>query len=90
MSEPERPSLRAVVPATELHRETGDVLALAEKGPVGVSKHGKTRYVVLDVERYDRLSRADDPRRVLTPATTPPDVERRLLQALEDLIIDRP
>jgi prevent-host-death family protein len=82
----DRPSLRAVVNATDLHRGTGDVLALVERGPVGISKHGKTRYVVVDIERYDAMLRAADPRLAFKTEDLPDDLADVLMREL-DLII---
>ena len=37
--------------ATELANNTGDVLAAAAQEPVRIQRHGKSRYVLLSVER---------------------------------------
>ena len=49
-------------PSTELKQNLGDVLAAAEHGPVAITRHRKTRYVLMDAETYAaRFAR--DPRR---------------------------
>lgn len=49
--------------STELANSTGDVLAAAAQAPVKIGRHGKARYVVLTVERYEQLVHGQDSRR---------------------------
>ncbi|WP_083799266.1 type II toxin-antitoxin system prevent-host-death family antitoxin [Roseobacter sp. AzwK-3b] len=49
--------------STELANKTGDVLAAAAQEPVNIKRHGKTRFVLLSVEQFERLSMSADQRR---------------------------
>lgn len=51
--------------ATELANKTGDVLAAAAQEPVSIQRHGKTRYVLLSVEQFERLDARADQRRAI-------------------------
>ena len=48
--------------ATELKNRTGDVLDAASREAVAIARHGTPRFVVMSLERYQSLTRAD-PRR---------------------------
>lgn len=41
--------------STELANKTGDVLAAAAQSAVEIDKHGKPRFVLLTIERYQDL-----------------------------------
>ena len=47
---------------TDLGNKTGDVLAAASQGPTAISKHGKSRFVILTSETFNKLKRGSDPR----------------------------
>lgn len=51
--------------ATELANKTGDVLAAAAQEPVHIQRHGKSRYVLLSVEQFERMASVADQRRAL-------------------------
>lgn len=51
--------------ATELANKTGDVLAAAAQEPVHIQRHGKSRYVLLSVEQFERMATIADQRRAL-------------------------
>lgn len=51
--------------ATELANKTGDVLAAAAQEPVHIQRHGKSRYVLLSVEQFERMATVADQRRAL-------------------------
>ena len=42
--------------STELANKTGDVLAVAAQEPVHIQRHGKSRYVLLSVEKFEELN----------------------------------
>lgn len=70
------------ISATELAKNMGDALASAERGPVGVTKHGKTRYVLLSLDRYERLVGRADTRVAAYPHEAPADLAEALLKSL--------
>lgn len=51
--------------ATELANKTGDVLAAAAQEPVNIQRHGKSRYVLLSIEQFERLNARADQRRAV-------------------------
>jgi prevent-host-death family protein len=49
-------------PSTELKQNLGDVLAVASREPVAITKHGKSRFILMSVESYEARF-PSDPRR---------------------------
>ena len=49
-------------PSTELKQNLGDVLAVASREPVAITKHGKSRFVLMSLETYQARF-PGDPRR---------------------------
>ena len=64
--------------STQLANNTGDVLAAAAQAPVRIGRHGKARYVMLTVERFEQLVRGQDARRSRR-ASEPSDAETESL-----------
>ena len=50
--------------ATELKNRTGDVLDAASREAVAIARHGTPRFVVMSLERYERLTQTG-PRRAV-------------------------
>jgi antitoxin Phd len=73
--------------ATELANNTGDVLAAAAQEPVEIQRHGKSRYVLLSVEQFDKLSKSADQRRAVHVEDMPLKDAMDLVAALEHSII---
>jgi len=48
---------------TDRSNRPGEVVAAAFRGPVGITRRGKRKFVLLTAEDYDRLVRAADTRR---------------------------
>ncbi|PRH84213.1 type II toxin-antitoxin system prevent-host-death family antitoxin [Labrys okinawensis] len=48
--------------STQLKQNLGDILAAAEHEPIAITRHRKARYVLMDIETYERRF-AGDPRR---------------------------
>lgn len=42
--------------AADLTRKTGDLFEAATISPVAITKHGKPRYVIMSMERYESLT----------------------------------
>jgi len=72
------------ISATDLAKNMGEALARAERGPVGVTKHGKARYVLLALDRYERLIGQADSRVAAYPDEVPDDLAAALLNSLPD------
>ena len=69
--------------ATELANKTGDVLAAAAQEPVHIQRHGKSRYVLLSVEQFERLNARSDHRRSQHVDDMDVAEAERLIAALE-------
>jgi antitoxin Phd len=54
------------ITATELAGATGDALMAAVKEPIGISRHGRIRYVLMTAEHYQELLERQGERRVLS------------------------
>lgn len=72
--------------STELANKTGDVLAVAAQEPVHIQRHGKSRYVLLSVEQFNRLNTRADQRRTVHVDDMNADEADTLIAALEHSI----
>lgn len=73
--------------ATELKNRTGDVLDAASREAVAIARHGTPRFVVMSMERYERLMRAD-PRRAVRVEDLTDKEAAELIDALEASLRD--
>jgi len=67
--------------ATDLKQNIGDVLAATNQEPVLITRHNKTRYVLMTVEAYEQHF-AKDPRRVFASSEALPEHIAMVEQAL--------
>lgn len=72
------------VTATDLSNRSGDILLESERGPVGVLRHGKPRYVILNVDAYESLRRGADARRAYRTRDLPPDLLDAILKSMKE------
>lgn len=72
--------------ASEMARNTSEILHKAAQEPVSITKHGKSRFVVMSQEHFDRLSRGGNARRVLTWAELPDDEMQALEKAVDNYL----
>lgn len=70
-------------PSTELKQNLGDVLAVASREPVAITKHGKSRFVLMSVESYEARF-PNKPRRSYAVEEMP----REHLDLLESVLTD--
>jgi antitoxin Phd len=68
--------------AAELARRTGDVLHAASVGPVAITKNGKSRFVIMSKEAFDRIN----PQKSYSMEDMPDDVREMLIEGLEDFL----
>lgn len=67
--------------ATDLKQNLGDVLAVANREPVSITRHNKTRYVLMSIEAYEaHFSR--DPRRAFSLDEAPDEHLEMIEEAL--------
>jgi prevent-host-death family protein len=71
--------------STDLANRTGDVLAAAAEAPVAIARHGKPRFVMLSIERYERL-RGRETRRGLHVSDLTDAEAEKLISDLQDSI----
>ncbi len=75
-------------PKTSLNRRAGDVWAAAAKGPVSLSDHGTSRFVIMTRDSFDALVENADPR-IARATSDIPDAEAvELTQVLQGIIDD--
>ncbi|GAB2188259.1 type II toxin-antitoxin system prevent-host-death family antitoxin [Roseibium sp. LAB1] len=72
--------------STELANKTGDVLAAAAQEPVAIQRHGKSRFVVLTTEEFERIQQKKDTRKAVHVTDLSDADAGDLLSALEDSI----
>ncbi|WP_413990123.1 type II toxin-antitoxin system Phd/YefM family antitoxin [Labrys okinawensis] len=70
--------------STELKQHLGDILAAAEHEPIAITRHRKARYVLMDIETYERRF-GNDPRQAYAIEEMPPEHLGLLEEALADL-----
>jgi len=70
--------------STELKQNTGDVLAAADHEPVAITRHQKTRTILMDVQTFERKF-PKDPRRCYTVAEAPAEHLALLEQAQREM-----
>jgi hypothetical protein len=81
--EKERPHIIETYSTTDLSNRIGEVWASAEKGPVGIRRNRKTRYVVMPVDDFDRLIENGDPRRAYAVEELPGDLRDALIAEID-------
>ena len=81
--EKDRPQIIAAYSTTEMSNRIGDVWAAAERGPVGIRRNNKTRYVLMPVDAYDRLVENGDPRRTYAVEELPEHLRDALKAAID-------
>ena len=69
--------------AADLARRTGDVLDAASRAPVTITRHRKPRYVLMSVERYERMTGEDRTQQAHTLDDMPRDLKTAMIAALE-------
>ena len=75
-------------PAPDLARRTGDVLDAAARSPVTITRHRKPRYVLMSVERYERLTGGGETRQTHTLDDMPDALRAEMVAALERDLAD--
>jgi antitoxin Phd len=68
---------------TELNNKSGEVVEAAYAGPVGITRRGKTKFVIMTAEQYEKLNKTSDPRRAYGPGETPGDLAHLFAADLE-------
>jgi prevent-host-death family protein len=64
---------------TELNNRSGEVVEAAYNGPVGITKRGKTKFVIMTADQYEQLRKSGDQRRAFTLDAMPKELEDGLL-----------
>lgn len=75
-------------PKTSLNRRAGDVWAAAAKGPVSLSDHGTSRFVIMTRDSFDALVENADPRIARATSDIPDAEAAELTQVLQGIIDD--
>ena len=75
-------------PASEMARKTADILHKAAQEPVSITKHGKSRFVVMSQEHFERLQKASNPRRAAEWSELPDDEMASVEKAIDDYLVE--
>lgn len=67
---------------SELNRHSGEIVDAALAAPVGLTKHGKRKLVMMDAETCERLAVT----RSYTLKVAPDDVHEELMEALDSIL----
>lgn len=73
-------------PKTAINRKASDVWAAAMRGPVSLSDHGTSRFVLMPRSMYDDLIFQTDQRIARATAETPKDEAEILLSVLDEAV----
>lgn len=71
-------------PSTDLKQRLGDVLDAASREPVSITRHGKARFVLMNVEAYEARF-PEDTRKVYAAEEMPAEHLAMLEEALKTL-----
>lgn len=71
-------------PSTDLKQRLGDVLDAASREPVSITRHGKARFVLMNVEAYEARF-PEDSRKSYATEEMPAEHLALLEQALKNL-----
>ncbi len=63
------------IPLSDIHRRAGDVLEIAEAGPVALTRYSRARFVLMSADHYETLGSADDATDVTAVAEVPKEAE---------------
>lgn len=74
---------KPVFTTSDLSRKSGDIIAEAMRHPVTITQRNKPRFVLLNVEDYERLKEYADHRQVLTPETIDDELMAKIEEAVE-------
>ena len=73
-------------PKTSINRRAGDIWAAAARGPVSLSDHGRSRFVIMSREEYDSLTSRRDPRQARATADIPAEEAAQLTSYLQGVL----
>lgn len=73
----------ATYSTSDLSRKSGDVIADAMRHPVTITQRNKPRFVLMNIEDYNRLLDRADPRAVGHTSDMPADLFERATEALK-------
>ena len=73
-------------PKTSINRKAGDVWAAAARGPVSLSDHGTSRFVVMARDIFDELVENTDARVVRKTSEIPEDEVIALGKVLQGIL----
>jgi antitoxin Phd len=68
--------------AAELSRRTGDVLHAATLGPIAITKNGKSRFVIMSKDAFDRIN----PQKSYSVENMPDDIRDMLIEGIDDFL----
>ena len=72
-------------PKTAINRKATDVWTAATRGPVSLSDHGTSRFVLMPRDMFDELTSRADPRIARATSETPEDEAEALLRILDEV-----
>ena len=75
-------------PASSLTRQTADLFEAATRAPVAITKHRKPRFVVMSMDRYERLSKGAAKQIAVETDDMPEDLGRLLDRGLDAALRD--
>jgi prevent-host-death family protein len=75
---------KPVFTTSDLSRRSGDIIAEAMRQPVTITQRNKPRFVLLNVEDYERLREDADRRQAFTLETMPDELFQAMKKAVED------
>jgi prevent-host-death family protein len=69
--------------STDITRKSGRILEDAIRGPVSITKHNRSTYVIMSAKHYDKIIHANDDREVFSIDAVPTSVKDEMLMGIE-------
>ena len=77
-------------PSTAITRKSGELLDLADRGPVTITRYNRPRYVMMRIEEYSELhERAQDPRQAYSVDEAPEEHLAMLEESITEMELQR-
>lgn len=70
---------------TDLSNRSGEIVDAAMRAPVELTKHGRSRFMLLSIDDYRALKGRADTRHAYLARETPPEVADEILPGLDAL-----
>ena len=72
--------------ASDLTRNTGEILHAASIAPITLTNHGKPRHVIMSVEEFERLKNAGNTQLAFRSDEMPQELHEELMTGIDQVL----